>query len=193
VSLAHGDLRQIVILLRLSQAHRVPSSRVYAELRIVWSHTHAKAVRSTAATVDDVLRSVLTVHGRVTSGVLTAGSEGRGSLRHDLAPASSRSSARHPLLVLSCLGHHVVLDTNLRLVGNGVNSLLRMLRYHSVRRVHMEGPLGGWPGHVLGWGGSSLLVGMMEPGLLAWLLVWVAPRPTTGVRVVRVGHGKVWW
>ena len=191
MSLAHGNLRQIVVLLRLGYAHGVAVSLVHPKLRIVWSHTHAQTVWPTAATVDDVLRSVLTVHCRVTSTVLTSGSEGRSSLRHHLVPASSRCSAWHPLLVLRCLGHHVVLDTNLRLVGNGVDSLLGMLRYHPVWRVHMKCPLGWWARHVLGWGWSSLLVGMVEPGLLAWLLVGVTPRPTTGVRVVRVGHGKV--
>ena len=86
----------------------------------------------------------------------------------------------------------MVLDTNLLLVGNCVNSLLGVLGHNSVRSVHMEGPLGGGPGQVLGRRRSSLLVGMvLEPWLLAWLLVGVPPRPTTGVWCIGVGHGRV--
>jgi hypothetical protein len=84
----------------------------------------------------------------------------------------------------------VVLDTDLLLVGDGVNSLLGMLRHH-VRRVHVEGTLGRWPRHILRWRGSTLVVMVLEPGLLARLLVGIAPRATTGVGGVRVGHGRV--
>lgn len=170
-------------------------SLVHAEMSTLRSHAHTEAVRP--ATVDDVLWSsvVLAVHV-VAAPVLRPGSEGRSRLRHDLTAASTRvGPASHPLLLvlLGSLGQDVVLDTNLSrsmLVGNGVNSLLGVLGHHAVRRVHVEGTLGGRPRHVLGRRRPSLLVRVLEPRLLARLLVGVTPGPSTGV-LVSVGHGKV--
>jgi hypothetical protein len=163
-------------------------SLVHAKMRTLRSHAHTEAVRPAAPTVDDALRSpvVLAVHG-VAASVLGSRSEGRSGLRHDLA-ASTWVPPRHPgLLVLGSLGQDVVLDTNLLLVGNGVNSLLGVLH---VWMVHVECTLGGWPRHVLGRRGSTLLIRVLEPRLLA-RLVGLLVGPTTGVRGVGVGHGKV--
>ena len=192
-------MRHIDVWLWLWDTHGVPVSLVHAEMSPLGSHAHTEAVGPArpATTVDDVLGSpvVLAVHV-VAAPVLSSGSEGRSRLGHDLTRASTwGTSASHPLLLvlLGSLGQDVVLDTNLSravLVGNGVNSLLRVLGHHAVRRVHVEGTLGGRPRHVLGRRRSPLLIWVLEPRLLARLLVGVTPWPSTGV-LVRVGHGKV--
>ena len=99
--MAHGHLRQIDVLLRLWYAHGVAMPLVHTQLRSVRSHAHAETVWPTAATVDDVLWSVvLAVHGVATT-VLSAGSKGWSSLRHHLTATSPRGSAWHPLWIRS--------------------------------------------------------------------------------------------
>ena len=164
-------------------------SLVHAEMRSLRSHAHTEAVRPPATTVDDALRCpvVLAVH-RVATRILVTRSEGRSGLRHHLAPSTWVPPWHPRLLVLGSLGEDMVLDTNLLLVRNGVNSLLGMLQ---VGRVHVEGTPGGWPRHVLGRRGATLLIRVLEPWLLARLLVGLLVGPTTGVWGVGVGHGKV--
>ena len=192
-SLGHRDLRNVDVLLWLRDTHGVPVSLVHAEVRTLGSHAHTEAVRAPAPTVDDTLwcSVVLAVHG-VAAPVLSSGGEGRRGLRHDLTAASTRGPPWHPrLLVLGSLGEDVVLDTHLLLVGNGVDGLLGVAGHHAVRRVHVEGALGGRPGHVLGGRRAPLLVRVLEPGLLTRLLAGVTPGPAAGVGGVGVGHGKV--
>ena len=176
-------------MLWLWDTHGVPVTLVHAEMRTLRGHAHTKAVGPTTTTVDDALWScvVLAVHG-VAAPVLATWSEGRSRLGHDLAPSTWVPPWHPRLLVLGSLGQDVVLDTNLLLVGNGVNSLLGVLH---VWMVHVECTLGGWPRHVLGRRGSTLLIRVLEPRLLARLLAGVTPGPTTGVRGVGVRHGKV--
>ena len=193
LAVAQRDLRHVDVLLRLGQTHGVPVALVHPQVRPLGSQAHTEAVRAAAPAVDDALwcSVVLLVH-RVASSVLGSRGEGRRGLRHDLTAAPAWGSPRHPrLLVLGSLGEDVVLDTHLLLVGNGVDGLLGVTGHHAVRSVHVESPLAGRPGHVLGRGGTSLLVRVLEPGLLPGLLAGVAPGPSTGVGGVGVGHGEI--